>query len=356
VRMHRPKPNKLHDELDALLDRRPVELTDELVPLAEVADALRAELSALELDPEVAERHLEQVLDDSATVVRLPVRPAPTGWELRRRVAAVVLAAALVLAPATMASAAALPGQAMYPFKLAIEQLRIVSVQWSPSREAVERTRVANERLEEVQQLVELKMFTQLPTAIKALTKAVVQAQKAVADAREDGEPVDQKVEQQLSRVAASGRQAVDQAVAAAQAASVPVPRDTLKEIQAAAGKAKTMLPPTEPQAAPSGAPSGATPTPTTVTTRPDPGTESTSGSATTQPLPASSTPETTTQTSTSSTTTNPPTTTAPPTTTTSTTSEPEATTGSLADQPGTAADLASPQAVTPTTVQATGP
>ena len=134
--MHRSQPNKLHEELDALLDGRPVELTDELAPLAEVADALRVELAAHELDPEVANRHLEQVLKGSATVVRMPPRPQPNGWDVRRRVAAVVLAAALVLAPATMASAAALPGQAMYPFKLAIEQVRIASVQWSPAREA----------------------------------------------------------------------------------------------------------------------------------------------------------------------------------------------------------------------------
>ena len=52
--MHRSQPNKLHDELDALLDGRPVELTDELAPLAEAADALRVELAAHELDPEVA--------------------------------------------------------------------------------------------------------------------------------------------------------------------------------------------------------------------------------------------------------------------------------------------------------------
>jgi hypothetical protein len=128
--MHGPQPNKLHDELDALLDGRPVELTDELAPLVEAADALRVELVGLQLGPEVADRHLERVLGGSATVVPMPRRPQPNGWDVRRRVVAVALAAALVLAPATMASAAALPGQAMYPFKLAIEQLRLASVQW----------------------------------------------------------------------------------------------------------------------------------------------------------------------------------------------------------------------------------
>src|SRR5215217_7309405 len=159
--MSRPKPNKLHDELDALLDGRPVELTDELAPLAEAADALRAELATYRLDPKVANQHLELVLHDSATVVPLPAPGQPSGWDLRRRVAAVVLAAALVLAPATMASAAALPGQPMYPFKLAIEQLRLASVQWSPSREAGERTRVADERVDEIESLLSLRMYNQ---------------------------------------------------------------------------------------------------------------------------------------------------------------------------------------------------
>ena len=165
MNINRPRPNKLHDELDALLDGRPVELTDELAPLAEAADSLRAELATYQLDPGVADRHLERVLEGSGTVVQLPVRRPAGGWEVRRRVVAVALAAALVLAPATIASAAALPGQAMYPFKLAIEQLRIASVQWSSSREAGERTRVADARLSEFQSLVDLQMFTQIGPA-----------------------------------------------------------------------------------------------------------------------------------------------------------------------------------------------
>ena len=165
-----PKPNKLHDDLDALLDGRSVELTDELVPLVEAADALWVELATYELDPEVADRHLARVLEDSATVVALPARGYVSGW--RRRMAAVVLAAALVLAPATMASAAALPGQAMYPLKLAIEQLRLASVQWSPAREAGQRIRIADERLEELDQIVNLGMAAQVPDAATCLVTA----------------------------------------------------------------------------------------------------------------------------------------------------------------------------------------
>ena len=180
-----PKPNRLHDDLDALLDGRPFELTDELVPLVEAADALRAELATYELDPEIADRHLAPVLDDSATVLALPGRGYVNGW--RRRMAAAVLAAVLVLAPATMASAAALPGQAMYPLKLAIEQARLASVQWSPVREAGECIRIADERLEELDQLVELRMDTQVPDAVRAVDRAGMAATRAGQEASIQG-------------------------------------------------------------------------------------------------------------------------------------------------------------------------
>src|SRR5918999_1756969 len=163
--MPRPRPENLHDELDALLDGRPVEL-----------------------------------------------------------------AAALVLAPATMASAAALPGQAMYPFKRAIEQLRLASVQWSPGGEAVERTRPAHERLEELQRLVELKLYNRLPTAIEALEEAVVAARVAVSEAERDGAAV-KRVAQLLDQVKGRGAQVVLQVATKVEQARLPGPtRAAIKE------------------------------------------------------------------------------------------------------------------------------
>jgi hypothetical protein len=311
--MSRPKPNKLHDELDALLDGRPVELTDELAPLAEAADALRAELAAYQLDPQVAERHLERVLQGSATVVPLPVRGQPSGWDLRRRVAAVVLAAALVLAPATMASAAALPGQPMYPFKLAIEQLRVASVQWSPSREAVERTRVADTRLDELRRLVQLKIFPQVPTALTALSRAVQEAEAAVTDASLEGEPVPTAA-RKLIQVKAMGSEVL---VVVARTVASPslVPAGTRHAIQAAVRQTQDVLvPPT--QGPGSGGPPVTTPTPPSQAGAGSPGSgPSGPPSSQTQP-PANSTPEATTTTGaqvTTTTTVAPTTTTAPP-------------------------------------------
>jgi hypothetical protein len=314
--MPRPTPNKLHDELDALLDGRPVELTDELAPLVEAADALRAELAALQLDPAVADRHLERALQGSATVVQLPPRRQASGWDLRRRVAAVALAAALVLAPATMASAAALPGQAMYPFKLAIEQLRIASVQWSPSREAGERTRVADERLGEVQDLIKLKMFTQLPNALTALGKAVAAAQVAVKEAAREGEPVP-GVAAKLSLVEVTGGQVVQGVAVTAATGSVNLTDGTREAIKAAVEEAQGVLPPPDPGG-------GAAPTPTTPAGPPDPGPgPGPTSPATSPPASTPAAPPTTEAppptTSTTPPTTDPPTTEAPTTESTAT-------------------------------------
>jgi Domain of unknown function (DUF5667) len=181
------RPNQVHDRLDALLDGRPGELTDDLAPLLAAAETLRAELADLELDPEVVNRHLEQALDRPAPapVVTLPVRKP--GGGLRRRVAAVALAAALVLVPATAASASALPGQSLYPVKLAVEQVRLAAVQWSPTLEAQERARLAAKRLEELDRLVKSGMFEQVPSAIRRLDKAVVAANAAVEEAVAEG-------------------------------------------------------------------------------------------------------------------------------------------------------------------------
>src|SRR5215212_5666945 len=239
--MPRPKPNQLHDELDALLDGGPVELTDELAPLAEAAGALRAELAAYQLDPQVADGHLERVLHGSATVVPLPVRGQTSGWDLRRRVAAVALAAALVLAPATMASAAALPGQPMYPFKRAIEELRVASVQWSPSREAVERTRIVDTRVDEIDRLVELRMYSQLLPAITAMQQAVVEAKEALDDARKEGE-LSGKAEVQLGRVMDLGKQVLARVAVVARTASFPLNDSTRSAIQAAVQDTQDVL------------------------------------------------------------------------------------------------------------------
>src|SRR5215207_2789261 len=293
--MYRPKPNKLHDELDALLDGRPVELTDELAPLVEAADVLRIELAGYQLDPGVADRHLQRILEGSGTVVQLPVRQPASAWDVRRRVVAVALAAAL-------------PGQAMYPFKLAIEQIRLASVQWSPGREAGERTRVADERLEEVESLVNLRMFNQLPGALKALEAAVVAATAAVAEAREDGEPV-ATVASRLTRVKLAGGRVVERVRVAAASGSIGLTGGTREAVQAAVQQSQDVLPPPSRETQPA----TGTPPPTTDAKPADPSV--TTAPEVTPPPDPPSQPTTTAPQTTTPTTTNPPTTTAPTTT-----------------------------------------
>jgi hypothetical protein len=292
--MHRSQPNKLHEELDALLDGGPVELTDELVPLVEVADALLVELATYELDPEVADRHLARVLDRSATVVALPARGYLNGW--RRRMAAVVVAAALVLAPATMASAAALPGQALYPFKLATEQLRLASVQWSPAREADERIRVADERLEELDQLVELGMVSQIPVAVRAVDRAVMAATRAVQEASMEGADITkvasklQAVKQEQQAQLATLFQRLPTTPASIRKAIATAVQQSKAPSQQVTPSLNTTAPPTStaaPGPVPAGSPSttlGAVTTTDPTTTTTEPTTTTTEPTSTTEP------------------------------------------------------------------------
>jgi len=295
--MHGPQPNKLHEELDALLDGRPVELTDELVPLVEVADVLLVELATYELDPEVADRHLARVLDRSATVVALPARGYLNGW--RRRMAAVVVAAALVLAPATMASAAALPGQALYPFKLAIEQLRLASVQWSPGREAGERIRIADERLEELDQIVEQGMITQIPVAVRAVDRAVMAATRAVQEARMDGADITkvaselQAVKQEQQAQLATLFQRLPTTPASIRKAIATAVQQSKAPSQQMTPSLNTTAPPTS-TAAPGPVPAGSPSTTLGAVTTTEPTTTTTEPTSTTEPTTTTSEPTTT--------------------------------------------------------------
>jgi len=180
------RPNEPSDKLDAALDGRPVEVDDDLAPLIATAAKLRAALEATELDPETAERHLGILLDSRAKVVPRPTPSRLQAGRWRRRVAAIALAAALTVLPATIASASALPGQALYPVKLAVEQLRVTAVIWSSTREASERIQITDNRLDELDRLIQLNAADRIPPAIVRLKQAYVDAQQAVEDAVRD--------------------------------------------------------------------------------------------------------------------------------------------------------------------------
>jgi hypothetical protein len=312
------RPNQTHDRLDALLDGRPGEVTDDLAPLLAAAEALRTELAEFELDPEVVDRHIEQALDRPAKVVTLPVRtPGGGGSVLRRRLAAVGLAAALLIVPATAASAAsssALPGQALYPLKLAVEQFRLATVQWSPTREAQERAKLAAKRLAELDKLVQLRMFSQIPPAIRALDKAVLAANVALAEAAKAEGATDPELAEVVGTIAA---------VAVAQHGELVA----LKEMEGQLPRAITLAVKESPAALHPIAPSTLTPAPlTTLPPGPTDPPPATAAPPDTQPAPEPTSvpttqpepepPVTTAPPVTDPPTTNPPTTTGPPPTT----------------------------------------
>jgi hypothetical protein len=202
------RPLSLDDELDALLDA-PAGAPDryvsvELAPLVAVATALRAELATVTLDPGVARRHLSRAIGASrlapvafpgngkgrrvgTDVVQLqPVdrtaRQSRPSW-LRRRAAAIALAAALLLIPATMASGNALPGQLLYPVKLSAEEVRLAALGWSPTSAARERMRIADVRQSELTRLANARQMDRVPDAILSLRSAVDAAAQAVDQA-----------------------------------------------------------------------------------------------------------------------------------------------------------------------------
>jgi hypothetical protein len=307
------RPNQTHDRLDALLDGRPGEVTDDLAPLLAAAAALRGELAEFELDPEVVDRHLEQALDRPATVVPLPVRDEDRGGGLRRRLIAVGLAAALVLVPATAASAAsgsALPGQPLYPVKIAFEQFRLATVQWSPALEAQERAKLAAKRLDELSKLVKLRMFHQIPLAIRALDKAVAAANAAVIEAAEDDGRPDPKLVAAVNKLAevavaqhgelvALNKMAADlpRSVTQAVAASPALPEPNLPSVPAVLQPAVSTLPPSPPPPTtdappppPTAPPTQPEPPPPPTTAPPPPSTDPTTTEASTTTAPTTTT------------------------------------------------------------------
>lgn len=124
----------------------------------------------IEVDPETRERHVAEM---GVALRNAPPTPIPTGFGLRRRVAAVA-AAVVVLAPAGMALAAedAVPGDFLYPVKEVTERVRSF----------VDQGVRATHRVEEVERL----MFLRAPG--HAVARAVERAESATAQLPESGE------------------------------------------------------------------------------------------------------------------------------------------------------------------------
>ncbi len=205
------RPLSLDDELDALLDAPPSDggrVSAELRPLVAVATALRAELATVVVDPGVARRHLSHAIGmprlaplqlagagrsgngsgrrigtDVPARPRARPRSKPEPSPLRRRIAAIALAGALLLIPATILSGRSLPGQPLYPLKLSVEDVRLAALGWSPAGTARERLRIADVRLGELTKLVDSGQVKRVPDAVLSLRTAVDSAAQSVDQA-----------------------------------------------------------------------------------------------------------------------------------------------------------------------------
>jgi hypothetical protein len=124
----------------------------------------------IEVDPDTQERHLAEM---SAAIRTAPPTPIPSGFGLRRRIAAAV-AAIFIVAPAGMALAAenAVPGDFLYPVKEITERVRSY----------VDNDIEATHRVEEVERLV----FLRAPS--HAVDRAAERADSATAQLSESGE------------------------------------------------------------------------------------------------------------------------------------------------------------------------
>jgi hypothetical protein len=171
--------------LDELLDgrARPGDgIPADVAELLAVADALAADIGRAELDPGLAHRHLRLALQ--RPVPRLA--PVPVRTRVRRRVAVIGLAAALLAVPAAVASASSLPGDPLYRVKLATDKVRLLAAR-SPEAEAATRVELAGDRLADLDALLAAGKAGRVPAGVEHLRAAVAAAEAAIAVARAEG-------------------------------------------------------------------------------------------------------------------------------------------------------------------------
>jgi hypothetical protein len=287
------RPARADEELDVVLDGHRHLFASELGPAVEAARLLGAELRSIQIAPDVAERHIAMALARARhTAVRARWR------KVQRTAVAFAAAAALIVAPATLAGAA-LPGEPLYPLKRSIEAADLAFA-FSPVSEARVHTRIAAARLSELRTLIRKGRAEQVPGAMIALREAMIDANAAVTRAMqaEGSTGATQAAANQLDDVKAD---TLGQLQVLAQSEDLNVTPQLAAELLEA-------LPP------PSATPPGPVPTPTGSN---GPGASNTTGS--TAPPPSagggvtSTAPPTTQVPTTQAPTTEPPTTQAPP-------------------------------------------
>ena len=169
------------EELDDVLEGRAGEYADELEPMVGAARLLQEALTAHDLRPEVAARHIELALHG-------PRRRRARTRPLWRVAAAALLAAVLSAGLTTVASASALPGQMLYPAKRVVERVRLAAAT-SPDGKAEVRLEIAATRLTELRALTGRHEPDELLDTINAMRSAVRDANVAVTRADRQHSP-----------------------------------------------------------------------------------------------------------------------------------------------------------------------
>ena len=184
------KPGRLAEQLDAALDGTgPAVVAAELVPELRAGEELRAACARMELGPEVRRRHLARLGVTMEAVAAEPARRAAPSRSWRHRLATITVAAAAVLTPLVVASGGTVPGEALYPVKLTVENARLAAAMGSPGRTAGERARIAGTRLDELDELVATAQVERIPAAILALDHALSGARAAAGSVTGTGDP-----------------------------------------------------------------------------------------------------------------------------------------------------------------------
>ena len=172
--------------LDRVLAGEPVDATEDVLVLAELAEEVESVFTAVQPTSAGVRRGMNLALE--AFAASAPRRVVPTAT--RRIAARALVAAAMVVALPSLGWAAsenAMPGDLLYPVKRAFEQIRLVTA-FSPTDEAAIRLDMAAERLGEAVWARALGLDEEVRTAIAGYSEAMAGFERSVAEARAAGD------------------------------------------------------------------------------------------------------------------------------------------------------------------------
>ncbi|MGH2686423.1 MAG: DUF5667 domain-containing protein [Actinomycetota bacterium] len=181
-----------HDMLDRVLNGEPVEATEDVLLLAELAREIEDAFTDVEPTPFDSGKGLNLALEALRESAPQPVTRSRT----RRVAARILVAAAMLLALPTAAwgaSESALPGDLLYPVKRGFEQVRLM-IATSPLDEAATLLDHAAERLGEAARARALGLDDSAEAAVDGYDDAMAGFDRRIEEARRLGFDVTQEM------------------------------------------------------------------------------------------------------------------------------------------------------------------